>query len=191
MNSSLSLTGKSINNKTCLSGKSNCSSSNLPTDILKIKIIILNNLILPLIAQNWKTLYENLFCLEKVKKQINYYYETYKLDDLMIYKEIITAIEIIINEHHQLEDLERKIYNSKNDFLTMVYKTTLVKLKPEYEIYNIIFGKPLRDLNEKYDEQKIHEICLLLNHDNINFTKIQKILMQKYKGEIKCNEPIY
>lgn len=180
MNSSLSLTGKSINNKTCLSGKSSCLSTNLPSDILQIKIIILNNLILPLISQNWKTLYENLFCLEKVKKQINYYYETYKLDDLLIYKEIITAIEIMTNEHHQLEDLERKLYNSNNDFLTMIYKTTMIKLKPEYEIYNIIFGKPLRDLNEKYEEQKIHDICMLLNNNNMNFEKIKTILMQKY-----------
>ena len=181
MNSSLSLSGKPIYNKINLSGKPSCQMNIIPNEILQIKIIILNNLILPLISQNWKTLYENLFCLEKVKKQINYYYETYKLDDLIIYKEIITAIEIITNEHHQLEDLEKKLYSSNNDFLTMVYKTKMIKLKPEYEIYNIIFGKPLRDLNEKYQEQKIDDICMLLNSNNMNFEKIKNILIQKYK----------
>jgi len=179
MHSSLSLTGKSMSNKSCLSGKSN-SSSNLPSDILKIKITIFNNIILPLISQNWKSLYENLFCLEKVKTKLDYYHKTYKLEDLIIYKEIIRAVEIIINEHHQLEDLERKVFSSNNDVLTMIYKTSMIKLKPEYEIYNILFGKPKRDLNEKYDLQKITDITILLNNTNMTFTKIKSILIQKY-----------
>ena len=177
----LSLGGKSSFNGLNLSGKqSSTRENNIPLEIKKIKILILNNLILPLIAKQWNTLNENLFCLGKAKKKIDYYYDIYKLDDLIIYKEIIKAFELIISEHTQLEDLEKKMYSGSKDFSTMIYKTTMVKLKPEYEIYDVILGKPDRKLNEKYNENIIKDIERLLLNDNINFTIIREIINKKY-----------
>ena len=149
MTSTLSLTGKKSYNKLTLSGKSYNSEQNIPLEIKKIKILILNNLIIPVITKQWKILNENLFCIEKAKRRIDYYYETYKLDDLSIYKEIIKAFELVICEHQQLEDLEKKMYSSNKDLSTMIYKTAMVRLKPEYEIYDNVLGKPDRTLKAK------------------------------------------
>ena len=176
----ISLTGNNSYNPINLTGAILTREKNIPADIKKIKILILNNLLIPLISKEWKTLNENLFCLEKAKKKINYYYDTYKLDDLLIYKEIIKAFEYFISEHQQLEDLERKIYGTNETVSTMIYKTTMIRLKPEYEIYNIIIGKPDRRKNEKYNEIIIKDIERLLRNDNINFNKIREIITNKY-----------
>lgn len=177
----LSLAGKNSYNGLNLSGKqSSTREQNIPLEIKKIKILILNNLILPLIAKQWTTLNENLFCLDRAKKKIDYYYDIYKLDDLIIYKEIIKAFELIICEHTQLEDLEKKMYSGSKDFSTMIYKTTMVRLKPEYEIYDVILGKPDRKSNEKYNEDIIKDIERLLTNDNINFNIIREIINKKY-----------
>lgn len=134
----------------------------------------MNNILLPLISKQWRTLHENLFCLENVKKKINFYYNTYHLDDLLIYKEIIHAFEIMLFEHDQLDDLEKKMYGSEDNISTIIYKTSIIRLKPEYELYNLIIGKPDRRKNEKYNESAIQYIQSLLKIDNINFQRINE-----------------
>jgi len=180
INTTLSLSGLNKYNSINLSGSGSCREKNIPEDIKKIKIMILNQLLIPLISKQWTILNENLFLIEKAKKKINYYYDTYKLDDLSIYKEIIKAFEIIVFEHKQLEDLERKLYGSSEDISTIIYKTSMIRLKPEYEIYDIIIGRPDRNKNEKYNDDIIKDIEKLLTYNNIHFNKIREIITNKY-----------
>jgi len=176
MKNGISLTGKNAIHHN-LSGKI-LFSQNIPLEIKNLKIYILNNIILPLISKKWDILRENLFCLDNIKKKINLYYS---LDDLVIYKNIINVIEVIVNEHIELEELEKKVYGTKKEeFAKLVYKTTMIQLKPEYEIYNIIIGKPCRDLNTTYNEEIINDIIRLLKVENINFNKIKEYILFKY-----------
>jgi hypothetical protein len=184
---SLSLTGKSSYNEINLYGKRITGSINIPQDIKNIKIQILNTILLPLISKKWQTLRENLFCLDNLKKKINSYYNIYKLDDLQIYKEILNTFESVMAEHVQLEKLEKKLYASEDPaFHSAIYKTLPISLKPEYEIYNVILGKPNKNNNEKYDLVIISEIELLLRKNNINFGIIKQFLLHKYPNRIKA-----
>lgn len=177
----LSLTGGNKYNLLNLTGKGVDCQRNIPEDIKKIKILILNQLLMPLISKQWDILNENLICLERAKRKINYYYDMYKMDDLIIYKEIIRAFEYMISEHRQLEDLEKKMYGGgSEDVTTMIYKTTLIRLKPEYEIYDMILGRPDRTKNEKYNDLIIKEIAKLLTYDSMHFNKIRDIIRGKY-----------
>lgn len=180
MITSVGLSGKNIYNKLSLTGKKEEKCQNIPDDIKSIKILILNNLIIPLISKKWNILNENLFCIGRAKKKLDYYYNIYQLEDLIIYKEIINAFELIICEHQQLEDLEKKMYTGNKDFSTMMYKTTMIKLKPEYEIYDNILGKPDKLLNQKYNQDVLLDIQKLLLYENINFSKIKDIINAKY-----------
>ena len=184
--SSLSLTGKTTYNEIHLSGKKMSGNIDIPRDIKNIKIQILNNILLPLISKKWKTLKENYICLHNLKQKINSYYEIYKLDDLLIYKEILNSFESVIDEHVQLEKLEKKLYATEdNSVFSGIYKTTPIRLKPEYEIYDLVLGKPNRNNNEKYDIIIITEIELLLKKTDINFGIIQQFLLNKYPNRIK------
>ena len=68
----------------------------------------------------------------------------------------------------------------KNNIINMVYKTTKIRLIPQYEIYNYIIGKPDRKSNETYDEKVISEIKHLMTQQGITYDKIEeKILASK------------
>jgi hypothetical protein len=175
----VSLSGKSQYRLNNLSGKS-FSQKELPYEVNRSKIYIMNHIIFPLVSRQWKKLQENLYCLDNIKKKIDTFYHYYKNDDLFIYREIISALEVILSEHMQLEELEKSVYGTSKDLSTMIYKTALVKLKPEYEIYDILFGRPLRSKNEEYKQYIIDEIQQLLTNPDITFDKIRIYLTNKY-----------
>jgi hypothetical protein len=52
----------------------------------------------------------------------------------------------------------------------------MIRLLPEYEIYDSILGKPNRDLNEKYNETIIRHIKTLLTYDDITYNKIKEYI---------------
>jgi hypothetical protein len=65
----------------------------------------------------------------------------------------------------------------------MVFKTSMIQLLPEYEIYNSILGKPKRELNQKYDDNIIYDIKLMLIQENTSYQKIKDYLLTNYKKE--------
>lgn len=175
------LSGKLLLNPANISGKSLCNSEYIPSDVVKIKIYIMTNIIIPLVSKQWKILQENLFCLDHIKKKLDTYYNCYKIEDMKIYKELINAFEVILLEHQQLEELEKTIYNGDSkDLSTMIYRTAMVRLKPEYEIYDIIYGKPRRSENQHYTMAIVEYIERLLKIEGTTFHKIREYVVAKY-----------
>ena len=87
---------------------------------------------------------------------------------------------ILIEEHKILDDTERRLYNtttSKEQFVSMIYKTTKIRLLPEYEVYDSIFGKPKREKGESYKPELINKIKNLLAKDDITYSKIKDIIL--------------
>jgi hypothetical protein len=144
--------------------------------VKKIKATIFNNIILPLISKQWRKLEENLFTLDKIKKKLDLCLRQGNAEELLIYKDILKAFEAMIIEHKQLDELEKTMYGSANDVSTMVYKTAMIRLKPEYEIYDMIFGRPDRKNDEKYNEEMIRQIEGLLEIHDITFDKIKEVI---------------
>ena len=89
-----------------------------------------------------------------------------------------------MDEHTLLEESEAKINNKRdaNQIVNMIYKTTRIRLLPEYEIYNSVIGQPDRKSNEPYNEDIITDIKQLLMQERITFSKIKDFLEKKYKN---------
>ena len=66
----------------------------------------------------------------------------------------------------------------KNNIINMVYKTTKIQILPEYEIYNLIIGKPTK--KEPYNDNIINDIKSLITTENITYDKISKYIINKY-----------
>lgn len=193
MITTLSLTGKNSYNLLTISGKQT-SKEHISLEIKKIKILILNRLIFPLLSKQWKVLNENLICLSSINKKLDYYYNIYKLDDLVIYKELLKIFDFIRFQNDELESLEKQLLSNINisnvnnltnvvnmSLSTMIHKTnTIIKLKPEYEIYDLILGKPNKKSNENYNEEIIKYIEKLLTNCDISFNKIREIIIKKF-----------
>ena len=50
----------------------------------------------------------------------------------------------------------------------------MIRLRPEYEIYDAIFGKPKREKNQFYNDETIIFIKRALIQENISFKKIKE-----------------
>ena len=77
-----SLTGKIETNLHSLKGKY-IIKNKTPLIIVRLKTQILDNLMLPLIRNNWNHINNNFFLINQLKDKLDSYYLRYKLDDLI------------------------------------------------------------------------------------------------------------
>jgi hypothetical protein len=164
----MNLTGKNSYNYNV-----NSTSTNLK--IKKLKERILNNYLIPLVSKQWNVLKENIYFIDEIQHKIKYHSDIYKTDELVAYDEMLKVFKVLIEKQKLLEDYDANINGKRdpNEIMTMVFKTSMIKLLPEYEIYDSIFGKPKRELNEKYDDDVIKKIKELLKEDDITYRKIK------------------
>ena len=154
----------------------NYTSTNIK--IKKLKERVLNNYLIPLVSKQWDVLKENIYFIDEIQNKIKYHSDIYKQDEpeLVAYNEMLKVFKVLIEKQKILEDYDKTMNGKRdsNEIMTMVFKTSMIKLLPEYEIYNSIFGKPKRELNEKYDDDIINSIKELLKEDDITYKKIKE-----------------
>ena len=56
----------------------------------------------------------------------------------------------------------------------------MIRLLPEYEIYNSVLGRPKSELNQKYNEEIIEDIKKMMTSETITFNKIKEFIKNKY-----------
>ena len=144
------LTGINKKNEHNLTGKSDFVYTPFIYKIQSLKNRILNNYLIPLFSKQWDVLNENVFFIDNYREILETYYKNYKLDDLLVYIELLKILKILIDKHNLLIDTEKQINSLKdpNDVVTMIYKTSMIKLVPEYEIYNSIIGTLWNNINK-------------------------------------------
>ena len=141
-----------------LTGKTETNVNSNSYKIRQLKKYILNNYVIPLYTEQWDILNNNKLLLDGTISQINTYYKLYKLEELNMFLELLKVLKILITKNELVTDLEeraKRIYD-KNNVINMVYKTTKIRILPEYEIYNTILGKPPK--KEPYNADIINDI---------------------------------
>lgn len=175
------LLGKNFLNENNLLGKSYIQNQSSNIQIKQLKDTILKNYLIPLFTKNWSCLNENLFFIDKINKKLNYYYNIYKLDELLLYIDLIKVLQLVVEKNRLLEENELYSSKTKNELVSMIFKTTTIKLLPEYELYDSIIGKPKKELKQKYNENIIINIKNLLLKENITYKKIKDFIENNYK----------
>jgi hypothetical protein len=179
----INLTGKNDRNEINLTGKNDTKSS--PNyKINNLRKYILTNYIIPLYSEQWQIINNNKLLIDETINKINIYYKLYKLDDLAIFLELLKILKILIDKNDMLNDLKDKTQRSydKNSIISMVYKTTKIRILPEYELYNSIIGKPNKQT--PYNEDIIHDIKILMSRYNITYDAINEYIHKKYMDTI-------
>ena len=177
--STISLTGRQTYNPLNLTGKSpynNKSATDSPYYIIKIKRIIFDRFITPILGKNWKILKENLFQINDIIKRVDIYYENTKDDSLIVYKYMLQVVKNTVNTTEELSTLEERLFENGKDLAKLTFKVPRIRLRPEMELYNLIIGKPDKNL---YDKNILTYISELLKTEYISFSEIEEKL--KYK----------
>jgi hypothetical protein len=175
----INLTGTNNHNELNLTGKVDLVSS--PSlKINNLKKYILANYVIPLYSEQWEVINNNKLLIDQTIRQINDYYKLYKLEELTTFLELLRILKILIEKNNMLNNLEdksKRMYD-KNSIINLVYKTTKIKILPEYELYNSIIGKPTK--KNPYDDNIINDIKLLMIKPNITYDVISECLRKKY-----------
>ena len=178
-----SLTGKKIVFLNNLQGKpletGGSKRAEIPYAILKLKKKIIDMFIIPIHLQKWKRVKENIFLISRLKNKIEKYKKIYTSEDLEIYEYLMTFITSVFSEHVELEQIEKQIYSDTSgmNLASLLHKTPYVRLKAEYEIYHLLYGKPNKKKNESYNKSIIQEISELLEDDDVTFDDIKSKLI--------------
>lgn len=173
----MSLSGKSKSNASMISlhGKgSNQDDSLYIPEFHSIKISCINIFLLPLQSDNWSIPLENRFLLDIHKQKLNNLQLFFKHEEVNHYLEIISLLQLLLPIY---EKWKKENPDTKSDVISMVYTTTMLKIKPEYEIYHQLLGKPNRLLNETYNSKTLLNIQSWMKEENINLEKIKQRLL--------------
>lgn len=168
----MTLTGKKNNNSFSLIGNQTCS--NMVPDLDNIKTSCINVFLLPLQSDNWESPINNKFLLKIHKDKLNNLQAYFNNEDIAHYLEIINLLEILIPLY---EKWKQENPDKANNIISMVYTTTMIKIKPEYEIYHQIFGKPDKILGQTYNSKFLIKIQDLMKKENITIEKIKVSLL--------------
>ena len=173
------LTGFNKINKITLSGKNDVMYNNTSYKIKLLKDNIINTYLVPLFSKQWNILNENVFFIDHYSQQLISFYKTYKLDELLVYIELLKILKLLLDKHNLLIDVESqfKIKQDPNEIVSIIYKTSMIRLLPEYEIYNSILGRPK---TEGYNENAIIDIKKCIQLENTSFLKIKDYIENKY-----------
>ena len=174
----LSLKGNNEINPLNLKGEALClgnSIISLDIQFEKWKSKVMTRLVIPILQKNWVEIYENIFIVSIFKKEL----EQYKTrDDIEFYRNILTFVERVYNEHEELEHLEKMVYNDGGEGTRMLYKTTMIRIAAEYEMYHTIFGIP--DSGE-YNQGILGKIRILMESDGITYKEIKSKIEKEFK----------
>jgi hypothetical protein len=134
-----------------------------PLEIETLKVFILNQWVLPFTSKQWDVLGENLLFVDVLKQKINLY-QTID-SSLELYKDFLDVIAYAYHEHVRLAELEQPTCS-----MSLSMKLPPIRVKPEYEIYHVLFGKG------KYDVGILDDLVRLLAIPFMTLERIREIL---------------
>lgn len=190
----LSLTGRNSFNKTSLSGNLYEQKQYVTADVTEFINTVNNLYITPHSTQNWDILRENMTFIEfveyRLKTLLTVYNDNQTLQNLKLFLNILNDL---YNKHIEIINLENQItseneVNRNMTIMNLRYKLPFIRLKPEYEIYNLIFDiKPDTDGNinySNYDQNILNDISIQLTKEQFNFKNIKQNILNKYGSTI-------
>lgn len=188
--STLSLTGRNLLNKSSLSGNMYEQKQFVTPDVTEFINTVNNLYIIPHSNQNWDILRENMTFIEfveyRLKTLLTIYNDNQTLKNLKLFLNILNDL---YNKHIEIINLENQItgeneVNKNMTIMNLRYKLPFIRLKPEYEIYNLIFDiKSNTNGNlsfNNYNQNIINDISIQLTKERFNFKNIKQNILNKY-----------
>ena len=180
--SSFSITGdNNFNNSINILGSQNDLLTHDDNDfIYKFKNNILSNILINYYRKNYKQLKNELLMKDTYIKTLQHFIDNnnqYYLE-LQPYIILLNNLEGYLNNIEKINFYENKFNLNDKNQTNITYFLPEIKINPEYELYDIIIGKPNFKLKQNYDINIINKIKKLLKNPNINFQLLQQKILK-------------
>ena len=113
----------------------------------EMKKKLADKLLIPLFQKKWDQANENYIIYGQR-------FRTFFKDEMQLY--LLKTIGLLLHEYKKPTESQ------------LIFVLPPIQLKPEYEIYKLLFGIP-----KQYDKEKLNRIKNLLKRENITFDKIK------------------
>lgn len=149
--------------------------------IAEVKTRVIDAIIIPYMSQNWRCLEENMFLIELFRDEIDEIVARAPSSDMMIYKDLISVIEVSFMQQLEITYLEKRLYSGEDAAATLVVKLDAIRMKPEMELYDLILGKPDLKKGCTYETDILNEIARLMKDRRANYANIRKYILHRYR----------
>lgn len=149
--------------------------------ITEVKSRVIDSIIIPYMSQNWRCLEENMFLIELFRDEIDEIIARAPNSDMMIYKDLISVIEVSFMQQMEITYLEKRLYAGEDAAATLVVKLDSIRMKPEMELYDLILGKPDLKKGCNYENAILTEIARLMKDRRANYANIRQYILHKYR----------
>lgn len=149
-------------------------------DTSEFKTRMIDSVMIPFMSQDWRTIEENMFLFDLFRDEIDRAVLKNPQADICVYKDLITVVEIAFAQQQEIECLEKRLYDGRNDASTMVVKLGTIRLKPELELCDLILGKPDYKKGERHDATMVDEVLTMMKTPRATFANISKYIKYKY-----------
>ena len=169
---------------TLVTNSSSTVQYNENPNITNLKTNIMSLYIIPTISKKWQVVTQNLPFLDGIYNQIDNLTRVYSDTSLVIYTNILRVLEQMVQLQVRLVNLEQhesEEYGEYRQVSHLSYDTVLMRLRPEYELYNLIIGRPDFSKKETYRTEIISDIVILLNNEYTSYDFIKTSILSKYQ----------
>lgn len=137
-----------------------------PTAFNDFKTMIFDNVAIPLLQNKDEFFRDNIYMINIIKNKLDTLVKSFPEEDFTFYKHIIDLIFLAF-EKTELLDKYEKLFSGEDSVATLGLQVKRILLRTEYEIYNIIYGRPNTKMGETYENGRIEEIYNLLYKENL------------------------
>ena len=174
LTSVISLTGRASNNQINLTGYEQTTRVSTNHHVRRFKTVVFDKFIGPLMRNDWTSLAQNYIVIDGLRERVEKYYKETGSDDLKMYSELLRLVMDMFVKHRYFENLGASGQEG-NNMAKLVAMLPALRLRPEYEIYNLIIGEP--DEDEYYDDTQIARIAQLIKDEEMTVDKIREIIV--------------
>jgi len=168
-----SITGIDSRNMLSLTGHHQTASSQTPHHVRRFKTVVFDKFIGPLMRNDWSALEQNYVVIDSLRERVEKYYAETRNEDLKMYSELLKLVIDMFVKNRYFDGLSNAGQDGSN-IARVVAMLPAIRLRPEYEVYNLILGEP--DEDEYYDDMKIDYIGQLLKDEDMTVDKIREKL---------------
>ncbi len=184
-----SLTGNQQGNQINLLGVSRSQNIggtdiNLTDDELslkKIKLYLIDNFVEPLIMRRIENVNFNTYNFSYILQRLN---KLKYLDpeEIKVYEKIVIFVQETVSTYNDNKMMTSKLYRNKGNVAHFVNTLPFITLKPHYEIYNSLYGRPE---GFKYNKKILDEIKNVIEgNPGIVFKKVEEILNYRFNESV-------